>query len=69
MRYELRNSKSELEASKLNVKQLMQNYVVTNKPKNSLMFFKLQNLEDRINLWKYLLPRVKIFYSVRSNSD
>lgn len=33
------------------------------------MLYRLQNLEDRITLWKNLLPRVEIFYSIKCNSD
>jgi diaminopimelate decarboxylase len=47
----------------------VRNYIKTKKPANSTIIYRLKNIQERVDLWKFVLPRVNIFYASKCLVD
>jgi ornithine decarboxylase len=51
------------------VKKKIAKLTASGKHKDSFYLFDIENVTERIKIWRYLLPRVEIFYAVKTNTN
>ena len=47
----------------------MNKHIKQNKEKDSFYVVDINNVKERIDLWRKLLPRVEIFYATKANNN
>jgi ornithine decarboxylase len=57
------------EARFLEVKKRIAKMTSSGEYKDSFYIFDIENVSQRIKIWRNLLPRVEIFYAVKTNTD
>ena len=51
------------------VKKKIAKLTASGKHKDSFYIFDVENVTERIKIWRHLLPRVEIFYAVKTNTN
>lgn len=51
------------------VKKKIAKFTASGEHKDSFYLFDVENVTERIKIWRHLLPRVEIFYAVKTNTN
>ena len=64
-----KNSKKRSDAKFEEVRQKITKLTSSGEHKDSFYLFDVKNAVERIKIWRHLLPRVEIFYAVKTNTN